>query len=46
MAPCGAGDLSEGEARAKKHVEKHAGAESVRLAALVPLEVAQRPVEQ
>ena len=36
MAPCGAGDLSEGEARAKKHVEKHAGAESVRLVALVP----------
>ena len=36
MAPCGAGDLYEGEARAKKHVEKHAGAESVRLVALVP----------
>ena len=36
MAPCGAGNLLDGEARAQKWLEKCAGAESTRLVALVP----------
>ena len=36
MAPCGAGNLFDGEARAQKWLEKCAGAESTRLVALVP----------
>ena len=34
MAPCGAGNLFDGEARAQKWLEKCAGAESTRLVAL------------
>ena len=36
MAPCGAGNLFDGEARAQKWLEKCAGAESTRLVALLP----------
>ena len=36
MAPCGAGNLLEGEARAQKWLQKCARAESTRLVALVP----------
>ena len=36
IAPCGAGNILDGEARAKKWLEKCAGAESTRLVALVP----------
>ena len=36
MAPCGAGNLFDGEARAKKWLQKCARAESTRLVALLP----------
>ena len=36
MAPCGAGNLFDGEARAQKWLDKCARAKSTRLVALIP----------